>query len=116
MVYRDGLVSVHKGFFSAGLRFARVLGLRRTFRAPHRKPLCDIAGGKIVLIYALDTPESTIHHWSIGRVLPVPCQLEVDIKGFVIAGTQSGCGKTTIALGLMAALAERGMRVVPFEV
>ena len=38
------------------------------------------------------------------------------IKGFVIAGTQSGCGKTTISLGLMAALIRRGLKVAPFKV
>ncbi len=35
---------------------------------------------------------------------------------FCVAGTQSGCGKTTITLGLIAALRERGMRVQPFKV
>lgn len=35
---------------------------------------------------------------------------------FVIAGTQSGCGKTTISLALMAALKARGLRVQPFKV
>lgn len=38
------------------------------------------------------------------------------IKGIVIAGTHSGCGKTTISLGVMAALARRGLRVAPFKV
>lgn len=37
------------------------------------------------------------------------------IKGFVIAGTHSGCGKTSISLGLMAAMARRGMAVQPFK-
>lgn len=37
------------------------------------------------------------------------------IKAFVIAGTHSGCGKTSISLGLMAALARRGMGVQPFK-
>ena len=41
---------------------------------------------------------------------------EASIKGIVIAGTHSGCGKTTISLGLMAALARRGLRVAPFKV
>lgn len=35
---------------------------------------------------------------------------------FMIAGTHSGCGKTTIALGLMASLRARGFRVQPFKV
>ena len=38
------------------------------------------------------------------------------MKGIVIAGTHSGCGKTTISLGLMAALVRRGLRVAPFKV
>ena len=37
------------------------------------------------------------------------------IKGFVIAGTHSGCGKTTITLGLMAALKKMGLKVQPFK-
>jgi len=38
------------------------------------------------------------------------------VKGFIIAGTHSGVGKTTIALGLMAALQKRGINVQPFKV
>jgi cobyrinic acid a,c-diamide synthase len=38
------------------------------------------------------------------------------IKGIVIAGTHSGCGKTTVSLGVMAALVRRGLRVAPFKV
>ncbi len=38
------------------------------------------------------------------------------MKGIVIAGTHSGCGKTTASLGLMAALKRRGQRVAPFKV
>ena len=34
----------------------------------------------------------------------------------VVAGTHSGVGKTTVASGLMAALASRGLRVAPFKV
>ena len=34
----------------------------------------------------------------------------------VVAGTHSGTGKTTVASGLMAALAARGYRVAPFKV
>ncbi len=34
---------------------------------------------------------------------------------FCIAGTNSGCGKTTVALALMSALSRRGMRVAPFK-
>jgi cobyrinic acid a,c-diamide synthase len=35
---------------------------------------------------------------------------------FIIAGTQSGCGKTTISLGLMNAFMNRGLCVQPFKV
>lgn len=38
------------------------------------------------------------------------------IKGIVIAGTNSGAGKTTISLGLMAALRRRGLTVAPYKV
>jgi cobyrinic acid a,c-diamide synthase len=38
------------------------------------------------------------------------------IPRIVIAGTHSGCGKTTITIGIMAALAQRGLRVQPFKV
>jgi len=35
---------------------------------------------------------------------------------FVVAGTHSGCGKTTVSLALMAAFEARGFRVQPFKV
>ncbi|MBJ3814669.1 cobyrinate a,c-diamide synthase [Shimwellia pseudoproteus] len=35
---------------------------------------------------------------------------------FVLAGTSSGCGKTTLTLGLLCALAARGLRVQPGKV
>ena len=38
------------------------------------------------------------------------------IPRIVIAGTHSGCGKTTIASGIMAALTARGLNVQPFKV
>ncbi len=38
------------------------------------------------------------------------------IKGLVIAAAASGSGKTTLSLGLMAALARRGLAVAPFKV
>jgi cobyrinic acid a,c-diamide synthase len=37
-------------------------------------------------------------------------------RGLVIAGTQSGVGKTTVTLGLLAALRRRGLGVQPFKV
>jgi cobyrinic acid a,c-diamide synthase len=40
----------------------------------------------------------------------------VETPRIVIAGTHSGVGKTTVAFGLMAALAARGYRVAPFKV
>ncbi|MDR2549714.1 MAG: cobyrinate a,c-diamide synthase [Desulfobulbus sp.] len=33
----------------------------------------------------------------------------------LVAGTHSGCGKTTVTLGVMAALAKRGLAVQPFK-
>ena len=33
----------------------------------------------------------------------------------MLAGVRSGCGKTTAALALMAALKERGLKVAPFK-
>ena len=38
------------------------------------------------------------------------------IPRIVIAGTHSGCGKTTVASGIMAALTARGLNVQPFKV
>ncbi|MCS7219667.1 MAG: cobyrinate a,c-diamide synthase, partial [Thermus sp.] len=38
------------------------------------------------------------------------------MKAIVIAGVGSGVGKTTVAVGIMAALARRGLRVQPFKV
>jgi cobyrinic acid a,c-diamide synthase len=38
------------------------------------------------------------------------------IPTLLIAGTHSGCGKTTVACGIMAALVARGLRVQPFKV
>ncbi|MCH8054855.1 MAG: cobyrinate a,c-diamide synthase [Deltaproteobacteria bacterium] len=38
------------------------------------------------------------------------------MKGFVVAGTHSGVGKTTVAIGIMAALCRRGYKVQPFKV
>ncbi|MBM9513808.1 cobyrinate a,c-diamide synthase [Desulfogranum marinum] len=38
-----------------------------------------------------------------------------DHPAVLIAGTHSGCGKTTVTLGVMAALRKRGMQVQPFK-
>ena len=38
------------------------------------------------------------------------------IPRIVIAGTNSGCGKTTVSAGIMAALVHRGLKVQPFKV
>ena len=35
---------------------------------------------------------------------------------FVLAGTGSGCGKTTVTLGLLSQLKQRGLRVQPYKV
>lgn len=40
----------------------------------------------------------------------------MNIPRIVIAGTNSGCGKTTISIGIMAALVKRGLNVQPFKV
>lgn len=37
------------------------------------------------------------------------------MRAFVVGGTHSGCGKTTITLGLLAALAEKGLQVQSFK-
>lgn len=36
-------------------------------------------------------------------------------RAFLVAGTRSGCGKTSVSLGLMAAMAESGIRVQPYK-
>jgi cobyrinic acid a,c-diamide synthase len=38
------------------------------------------------------------------------------VPAFVVAGTHSGVGKTTVSLGIMAALRQRGMKVQPFKI
>jgi len=45
-----------------------------------------------------------------------PCRTSRRIPSFLIAGTHSGVGKTTVTLGLMAALRARGLSVQPFKV
>ncbi|WP_417915248.1 cobyrinate a,c-diamide synthase [Candidatus Electronema sp. JM] len=41
--------------------------------------------------------------------------LMMSLPSLLIAGTQSGCGKTTVTLGIMAALRQRGLSVQPFK-
>lgn len=43
-------------------------------------------------------------------------RFSIMIPAIVIAGTHSGCGKTTLASGIMAALQARGLEVQPFKV
>lgn len=38
------------------------------------------------------------------------------MKALVVCGTHSGCGKTSVTLGLLRALCRRGLRVQPFKV
>jgi cobyrinic acid a,c-diamide synthase len=38
------------------------------------------------------------------------------MRAIAIAGTHSGCGKTTVTLGLIAAFRKKGMRVQPFKI
>lgn len=40
----------------------------------------------------------------------------MNIPRIVIAGTNSGCGKTTLSMGIMAALVEKGRKVQPYKV
>lgn len=37
------------------------------------------------------------------------------MKGFIVAGTNSGCGKTTVSIGLMSLLKAKGYQVAPFK-
>lgn len=47
----------------------------------------------------------------------IECELvELNIPRIVVAGIQSGCGKTSITRGLMAALKNRGLIVQPFKI
>jgi len=41
---------------------------------------------------------------------------EVNTPRFVVAGTNSGAGKTTLSIGLMSALQKSGLNVAPFKV
>jgi cobyrinic acid a,c-diamide synthase len=37
-------------------------------------------------------------------------------NGFIVAGTNSGCGKTTVTIGLLKLLQNKGFRVAPFKI
>ena len=49
-------------------------------------------------------------------VMRVPAQPTARVPTIVVAGTSSGVGKTTIAVGLMHTLRQSGLRVQPFKV
>lgn len=38
------------------------------------------------------------------------------VRGFLIAGTHSGCGKTTVTLGILRVFKKRGIKLQPFKV
>lgn len=42
--------------------------------------------------------------------------MPVNIPRIILAGTNSGCGKTTITAGILAALVKRGLKVQPYKV
>lgn len=50
------------------------------------------------------------------RIIPQQQKIILMIPAIIVAGTHSGCGKTTISGGLMAALVKRGLVVQPFKV
>lgn len=62
---------------------------------------------------ALD--RTLVYIFSFSNSQPIGFEEDV-IKGFVVAGTTSGSGKTTITLGFLAALNRRGHRVAPFKI
>jgi len=56
-------------------------------------------------------------------MIPKECKGLAEVEGssrqkqaFLVCGTHSGCGKTTVTLGLLAALRARGLVVQPFKV
>ena len=63
-----------------------------------------------------ENTKSSILRFEKGQKAQTSDQREEIIKGIVIAGTKSGCGKTTLSLGIMAALARRGIDIAPFKV
>ncbi len=49
------------------------------------------------------------------QMSPIP-ENSRKVPSLCIAGTHSGCGKTTVTLGIMSALVKRGLAVQPFKV
>ena len=52
---------------------------------------------------------------AFGRWLPVIDKMMISTPGLMISAPASGTGKTTVMLGLLRALADRGMAVQPFK-
>lgn len=51
-----------------------------------------------------------------GAETAISAESQPRVRGFVVAGTHSGVGKTTLTLGLLAALRNRGVSVQPFKI
>lgn len=56
--------------------------------------------------------EQSLGQGASGKENPV----DMNIPAFLIAGTHSGCGKTTVSLGIMAALVRRRLKTQAFKV
>jgi len=52
---------------------------------------------------------------SLGKLPDHSPKQQLPCRGLVVAGTQSGVGKTTLVLGLIAAFKRRGLQVQPFK-
>lgn len=57
-----------------------------------------------------------IESYYLRSLLTVTGEISGMIPRVVIAGTHSGCGKTTVATGIMSALTSTGLTVQPFKV
>jgi cobyrinic acid a,c-diamide synthase len=57
----------------------------------------------------------TFHNITFPSPPPNPSPARQPFPAFLIGGTASGCGKTTITLGIMAAFKARGFTVQPFK-
>jgi cobyrinic acid a,c-diamide synthase len=64
------------------------------------------------------TLQLSIIEWSQKGAIPFhdARSKQMNTKAVVIAGSNSGCGKTTVSLGLMAAFKKRGLAVQGFKV